>query len=150
MSAQSGGITGCGLTFGGLAYCWGDNLAGAVGDGTLIARLAPVAVTMPAATAFSQLSVGAFHVCAVAGSGAGYCWGNGGNSVLGNGSGVSRSTPFPVTMPVGVTFTAISAGINHTCALTALGAVYCWGNNGSGQLGDGTTTSRNIPVRVQR
>jgi prepilin-type N-terminal cleavage/methylation domain-containing protein len=42
----------------------------------------------------------------------------------------------------------ISTGVSHTCALLADGTVRCWGNNTSGQLGDGTTTLRSNPVRV--
>jgi alpha-tubulin suppressor-like RCC1 family protein len=42
----------------------------------------------------------------------------------------------------------ISSGDNHTCALLADGTARCWGNNGVGQLGDGTTTNRTSPVAV--
>ncbi len=152
VTAQSAGGIGCALSFTGLAYCWGDLtlFAAGIGDGTALARLAPVPVTMPAGTTFTQLAVGGVVACALTPSGAAYCWGLGSSGNLGNGSFGTQNAPGPVTMPAGVTFTVISSGVSHVCALTALGAVYCWGGNASGQLGDGTTSTRSTPVRVQR
>ena len=48
----------------------------------------------------------------------------------------------------GVSFAAVRVGGEHTCGVTAGGAAYCWGYNGYGELGDGTTTNRLTPVRV--
>jgi alpha-tubulin suppressor-like RCC1 family protein len=48
-----------------------------------------------------------------------------------------------------VGFTQVVAGAHHTCALDAAGKAWCWGANGAGQLGDGTTTDRFEPVPVQ-
>jgi alpha-tubulin suppressor-like RCC1 family protein len=45
--------------------------------------------------------------------------------------------------------TAISSGFFHTCARRASGKVWCWGDNGHGELGDGTTHERQVPVRVR-
>ena len=56
------------------------------------------------------------------------------------------STPTAVLDLAGVI--DIEAGAFHTCATRGAGDVWCWGRNSEGQLGDGTTTSRTIPVRV--
>src|SRR5262250_2684136 len=50
--------------------------------------------------------------------------------------------------PEGATFALISAGMSHTCGLTSGGVPYCWGRNGSGELGNGSTTSSLVPVGV--
>jgi alpha-tubulin suppressor-like RCC1 family protein len=75
-------------------------------------------------------------------------WGYNGNGVLGNGTTTSSSTPVPVKLPAGQQFVTLRSD-NFSLAVSASGRVYTWGLNGSGELGDGTTTSRRTPRRVQ-
>ena len=84
-------------------------------------------------------------------SGAGYCWGYNAYGQLGDGTTTDRLVPTPVAG--GLTFAAVSAGtvvpfFGHTCGVTTSGAVYCWGDNFAGELGDGTTTQRLVPTAV--
>ncbi|MDH5235579.1 MAG: hypothetical protein OEW77_11520, partial [Gemmatimonadota bacterium] len=97
---------------------------------------------------FAYVSAGFGHSCGLVTSGAAYCWGAG-NAVVnafGDATSGGRTTPGPVSG--GVTFTTISAGDSHSCALTAAGAAYCWGLNVRGSLGDGTLANRPTPVAV--
>jgi len=96
---------------------------------------------------FRSVSAGRYLSCGLTTDGAAYCWGwNVYGYGLGDGS--SASSAIPVAVSGGLTFSALSAGVAHTCGVTAAGAAYCWGNNGSGQLGDGSTTSSAVPVAV--
>jgi alpha-tubulin suppressor-like RCC1 family protein len=87
------------------------------------------------------------HTCATAASGT-FCWGYGGNGQLGDGTGTFTSDSVARLVSGNFTFTQIAAGPNHTCALTAEGAAYCWGYNGYGQLGNNSTTPSDAPVAV--
>jgi len=146
-SLATSGYSTCALTASGDAYCWGYNAFGQLGIGSTSNAAVPTVVTMPAGVTFDELSVGRYHTCAITPTGIAYCWGLNAGGALGNGSTTNRTTPVVVTMPTGVTFDSISTGWNHTCALTATGVAYCWGQN-SGQVGDGTTTNRLMPVLV--
>jgi alpha-tubulin suppressor-like RCC1 family protein len=102
----------------------------------------------------TAIATGYQHTCALLAGGSVDCWGGNFNGQLGNGTTTDSSTPVAVA-GVGLaasaaTITAISAGglIGYTCAATTDGAAWCWGGNGSGQLGDGTTTERDQAVRV--
>lgn len=61
---------------------------------------------------------------------------------------VFRCSTFPLSIAGGLRFAEKSAGATHTCGPTPEGVAYCWGWNGMGQLGDGTTTQRLTPVQV--
>ena len=77
-------------------------------------------------------------------------WGDNQYGQLGNNSTAGSAVPVAVDTAgvlAGKTVTAISTGSYHSCAV-ADGRVYCWGNNGYGQLGNNTTTDSSVPVAV--
>jgi alpha-tubulin suppressor-like RCC1 family protein len=150
ISISIGGAS-CGLTASGQAYCWGDNYEGQLGDGTTEDRLVPVAVHQPPGVSFEAISTsGTFHVCALS-SGQAYCWGVNWNGNLGDGTLTAHHVPAPVRQAPGLLFSAVTAGLAYTCALEqGTGQPYCWGANYLGQLGDGTTEGRLVPVAVGR
>ncbi|HTE47042.1 MAG TPA: hypothetical protein VK636_17475 [Gemmatimonadaceae bacterium] len=89
------------------------------------------------------------HTCALAATGAAYCWGLDVDGQLGNDE-TSQINPRPVRVAGVLTFQslAVSKVDAVSCGLTTDGAAYCWGRNVDGQLGDGTTTRRLSPTRV--
>ena len=146
----------CVLTSDGAVYCWGDNFRGQLGNGTNDDSNVPVAVTTDGALSgktVTALAVGSGHTCALTTDHAVYCWGSNYNGELGNGTNDASNVPVAVNIGgalSGETVTALAAGSIHTCALTAGGAVYCWGGNAYGALGDGTNENSNVPVAVKR
>lgn len=136
----------CALTNTGGVKCWGQNFAGHLGDGTREDRAEPVDV-IGLSQGVNAITAGLNHTCALTDAGAVLCWGGNTSGELGDGTTNGRITPGPVSgMEQGIT--AISATEQHTCAVTAQGGVVCWGKNNEGQLGDGTTTRRPMPVAV--
>lgn len=144
-TGRSGFNNTCGLTAGGMAFCWGDNTTGALGDGTMTNQATPVAVQ--GAHSFVMISAGGDHTCGVATGGAAYCWGSNDLGQLGDTNPSPRTSPLLV--PGGLTFSLISAGNGHTCGLTTGGVAYCWGENDRGELGDSSQTNRTSPVPVK-
>ncbi len=137
----------CALLATGAVKCWGYNGYGQIGDTTTSNRSIPTQVST-LTTGVQSLSVGWEHTCAALTTGAAKCWGRNSEGQVGDGTYTNRSAPVSVA---GLTsgITAIEATQSLvTCALVAGGSVKCWGYNGHGQLGDGTTTNRNSPVDV--
>lgn len=98
-------------------------------------------------TTFTAVTAGDYHGCAINSNGQVECWGDNQHGQLGDGSTDTISI-LPVTVSNLSGVKAIAAAGSHTCALTRSGAVFCWGENTSGQLGDGTTLDRGTPVAV--
>ena len=144
-TAQSRSSGLCVLTNLAAVKCWGNNGSGKVGNGSTTGN-----VTTPYTTISGdviQLSATENHACALLSGGVVKCWGWNGYGQLGDGTTTTLATPTAVAgLPSGVA--QISAGYDHTCARTSLGAVWCWGANTQGQIGDGTTTTRSSPTQV--
>ena len=133
-------------------YCWGRNNYGQIGDNTVTTRTSPVTVLTSGALSgktITAVSAGYYHTCAIA-DGQAYCWGRNTYGALGDGTTSTKAAPVAVSTSgvlSGKTVTEIAAGYYHTCAI-ADGQAYCWGYNGTGGLGDGTTTQSTVPVAV--
>ncbi len=136
----------CAITTSGDATCWGLNDDGQLGDGSQTSASSPVNVSSLRSGVLA-ISAGARHTCAILTGGGATCWGDNDNGQLGDDSNDDRSTPVDV---VGMTSdtASISAGGNHTCAVTTTNGAKCWGNNFFGALGEGTTRQRATPQGV--
>jgi alpha-tubulin suppressor-like RCC1 family protein len=144
----------CGLTALGAAYCWGDNERGQLGIGSggsgsedLNSHGTPTLVL--GGLTFAELTAGlGRHTCGLTAAGAAYCWGENTFGALGNRS--RRDSSVPIAVSGGLSFDQLAAGgfIGHTCGVIENSTVYCWGENQTGQVGDGTTRDRLAPRAV--
>ncbi|MBI5531295.1 MAG: hypothetical protein HY898_01170 [Deltaproteobacteria bacterium] len=126
--------------------CWGRNDNGELGDGTTTSRLSAIEVRELRA---EELVVGDKHTCALLQGGAVKCWGLNRHGELGDGTTMDHPFPTDVQGLSDVVQLAPGDGM-HACARTADGGVWCWGWNGDGQIGIGTTTNALTPVRVPK
>jgi len=136
----------CGVDVAGVAYCWGNNDGGRLGNG--VPGNSPVPVAVSGGQTYKLIATGEDHTCAITANGAAYCWGVNDNGQLGNGNKISSDVP--VAVMGGHTFKAIGTGTRFSCGLTTAGAAYCWGSNIGGQLGVGGSmaASQTEPVPV--
>lgn len=145
ISVAAGTTHTCALRFNGTVFCWGNNSNGQLGNGSTRSSFTPVQVSN--LTGAVSIAAGYAHTCAVLMDGTARCWGSDSTGQIGDGSqgaGTNRLSPVPVS---GISnAVSIAGGEGHTCALLADATVRCWGANASGQLGDGTTTQRPLPV----
>jgi alpha-tubulin suppressor-like RCC1 family protein len=171
LSASKTGAHACAITSAGGVYCWGEGGDGQLGNGSTTDRSTAVQVVLSDGTtalpSARSIAVGGSHSCAalsfdngntsVTESGI-YCWGSNTQGQLGDGTSTNTDkavavavidtvTPAP-NITSGQWFTQVVAGENHTCALRSDGAVFCWGLNSSGQLGDNSQVDKSIPTAV--
>lgn len=126
----------------GVAYAWGANAVGQLGDATIVAKSIITLVT--GGHSFIQLSGGNTFATALKADGTAWAWGLGTSGQLGDGTIVSKSVP---TAAVGGhSFVQISAAGTSVSALKSDGKVWSWGDNTFGQLGDNTQVFKSSPV----
>lgn len=144
----AGGYHACGVAAGQL-WCWGGNQWGQLGDGTTETRASPVRVPGAWATA----SGGDGSTCALDTAGAAWCWGLNNVGQLGQGYADGGLAPKPHPSPLAVAggpWDALgSAGASRSMCALAAHLAWCWGENGRGELGDGTAENRSLPTRVK-
>lgn len=147
VTVVTGQLHACGLTEPGEAYCWGSYPSGQLGTAVSEDQTAPV--RSAEGLTFAALAPGGdTHTCGLTAEGAAWCWGSNNAGQLGDGTKTNAAQPEPRQVTAPQPFTALALGHAHTCGLGEGGAVWCWGANSSGQLGDGTTTERLVPTRV--
>ena len=135
----------CGTTLDSLAYCWGENTLGELGDGTRTMHLTPTPVE--GGRRWRHLTTGAGFACGVTSDFKAWCWGLNIRGQLGDGTTTNRL--HMVQVVGGHKFRQIRAGAGHVCALDTSNVAFCWGYNLFGQVGDGSTAHRRTsPVRV--
>jgi alpha-tubulin suppressor-like RCC1 family protein len=157
VAISAGSDAGCGVTQAGEGFCWGRapatgiardtscfDIEGTEGD-PMPCSLIPLRIA--AQVSLRSISVGGSVACGLTAAGGAYCWGSQKYGQVGNGvsNTATAALPTPVTGPLAAaaTFTQISAGGDHACALITSGAAYCWGRNLMYQRGG---NGDNIPV----
>ncbi|HTW08924.1 MAG TPA: putative Ig domain-containing protein [Acidimicrobiales bacterium] len=132
----------------GNVYAWGYGPDGELGDGSTPPTSTPVKVSLPARVTPTAIAAGGRSAYVIASDGNVYAWGYGPDGELGNGSMSDGSTPVKVTLPAGVTATAIAAGDVSAFAIGSDGNLYAWGSGTDGELGNGSTSDSSTPVEV--
>lgn len=134
----------------GSVYAWGDDSFGELGDGTHQNTAVPVRVK--GVSNAVALAAGGLHAIALLANGTVMTWGGATFGQMGNGTSypgreVGEANPTLVPGLSGVV--AVAAGGADDAALLANGTVMAWGENKSGQLGDGTIAEKDVPTLVR-
>jgi alpha-tubulin suppressor-like RCC1 family protein len=153
-SISTGSYYSCAIASDDMAYCWGSNSYGQLGNNSTSTSNGPVAVYTSGVLSgktIKSISAGGNHTCAIASDDQAYCWGGGDYGKLGNNAVTNSSVPVAVyTAGVlsGKTIKSISTGNYHTCAVASDNMAYCWGYGYYGQLGNNANGNSSVPVAV--
>jgi alpha-tubulin suppressor-like RCC1 family protein len=142
---SAGSFHTCAVDGDGAAWCWGDGINGVLGDGS--GEDQPLPVELDGLPPLAAISTEFVHTCALTRAGEVWCWGENNQGQLGVGEITFASfTPVQVQDLDGVV--EISVGERHSCARLDDRTLRCWGDNGYGELGDGTRDNRTLPIAV--
>lgn len=143
----------CGITDLGETYCWGNNNYGQIGEGgyNLVNHPTSVNNSYLGNQKLKTISLGSNHSCGVTDQGKVFCWGRNWERQLGYSGTNSSAYPKEIDqgdVPGGETFIAVASGGSHSCGISELGDMYCWGANTYGQIGNGTMTTYEAAPRL--
>ena len=150
---SAGGAHTCALLSGGTVRCWGDNSRGQFGNGTTTSSSTPMSPKDQNGdlTGVQGIATGGEHTCALFTSSTLSCWGENKFGQVGNNKRPIYVKPLAVpNMSLSTSTPMVSTGSTYTCASpdSAAGSIFCFGENKYGNLGDGTTVSKNDPLPV--
>ena len=154
IAIAAGGYFSLALCDDGTLASWGDGSSSQLGNGGTTNSSVPVAVTRSgvlAGKAVKSIAAGASHSLVRCTDGTLASWGYGSNGQLGNGATTTSSVPVLVNASgalLGKLPALIAAGANHSICVCTDGTTVAWGLNDKGQLGDNSTTNRNVPVKI--
>lgn len=137
----------------GTIWSWGDNSHGQLGLLALTDPLVPTQVNLPAqigpdtSNRWVSVAAGSGHSLAIRSDGALFAWGANGFGQLGIDL-VTSDLGIPTQVGVDTHWAVVTAGSDHNLAIKTDGALWAWGANSQGQLGDGTTFDRALPLRI--
>jgi uncharacterized repeat protein (TIGR02543 family) len=151
-----GGIHASALTSSGRLFMWGYNYYGQLGNSTTTRQLVPRDITsyfpLQSGEKIISVTLGGHHSSALTSSGRLFMWGSNEYGQLGNNTTAHQTIPINITshfsLLAGEKITQVSLGNGHSSALTSSGRLFMWGINFSGQLGDGTTSSKLTPTDI--
>jgi alpha-tubulin suppressor-like RCC1 family protein len=164
----------CGVTGGGLVYCWGDNSSQQLGTmaslpicQALDGPCSPIPLAIAGGGTYTRVAASLRDTCALMASGEAWCWGLGGSGLLGCalgpagsgycwgpdsagglGNGTMSGSDTPVAVSGGLVFATLTVGDDHVCGVTTGGIGYCWGDNEYGDLGKGSAGASSVPVPI--
>ncbi|NBO46813.1 MAG: hypothetical protein EBU85_07405, partial [Actinobacteria bacterium] len=133
-------------------YCWGANANGQLGLGNNTSKNTPNQVGSAENWIHVATDPGANHTCALNNAGGAsqgklYCWGVNTNGQLGDNTLLTRNAP--VQIGTATDWKDVATGAAHSCAIrSSSNTTYCWGSNATGQLGIGSTISKQVPTLV--